>query len=333
MQIIFHIDLNAFFASAEVTQNPSLKGKPIVVAHDSRRGIVSTASYEARKYGIHSAMPLYQAKEKCRHLVIIEPHFELYHNLSQQFFAIIQTYSDIIEIASIDECYADMTSYIISNDIQPYNLARLIQNKVYDKLNLQCSVGISYNKFLAKMSSDMKKPMGITMITTKNYQSMLWPLPITEMYGIGKKTAPKLMQIGIETIGDLAKYENYEKIKPIFGKNAIIYYQRAHGKDYGKLNVKKGNPKSISHSVTFDNDSHDETYIRSIFYQLSQKISHRAKEQHLVSCNISITLKFDLNHMKTKQMIIDDYTYDYQIIYDTAISLFESIYDGEDLRL
>ncbi|MCD7807986.1 MAG: DNA polymerase IV [Erysipelotrichaceae bacterium] len=191
MQIIFHIDLNAFFASAEMTQNPHLKGKPLVVAHNSRRSIVSTASYEARAYGIHSAMPLYKAKENCRDLIIVEPHFELYHQLSDSFFKIVESYTNLIEIASIDECYADMSTYIINNHLQPYNLALEIQEKVYQKLNLQCSIGISYNKFLAKMASDMKKPMGITMITNKNYQSKLWPLPISDMYGIGKKNCAK----------------------------------------------------------------------------------------------------------------------------------------------
>ncbi|MCD7807987.1 MAG: hypothetical protein LUH02_01485 [Erysipelotrichaceae bacterium] len=152
---------------------------------------------------------------------------------------------------------------------------------------------------------------------------------------LGKKTAPKLINIGINTIGDLAKYENYEKIRPIFGRNAMIYYQRANGKDYSKLHIDKDNPKSIGHSITFENDSHDETYIHSVFYQLSQKVSMRAKEKHLVSrsSSISITLKYDLNHNKSKQMIIDDYTNDSNTIYATAISLFESIYHGEDLRL
>ena len=200
LQIIFHIDLNAFFASAEISQNPQLVGKPIVVCRESRRSIITTASYEARKYGIHSAMPLFQAKKLCPQLITVPPHFALYKTLSQEFFQIISTFSKKLEVASIDECYVDMTEYIQEHHLQPYQVAQNIQKKVYNTLNLQCSIGIAPNKFLAKMASDMKKPMGITILTKRNFKEKLWHLPVGQMHGIGKKTVPKLEQHGIYTM-------------------------------------------------------------------------------------------------------------------------------------
>ena len=333
MQIIFHVDLNAFYASAETSSQPSLKGKPIVICRESRRSIITTASYEARKFSIHSAMPLFKAKELCPHLVIVPPHFELYKTLSEKFFNIISTFSQELEVASIDECYVDLTNYIQMHYQNPYDVAIEIQKRVFAELKLQCSIGIAPNKFLAKMASDMQKPMGITVITNQNYKQKIWPLPIENMFGIGKKTAPKLIELGIVRIGDLAKYENYEKIKPIFGKNALIYYQKANGKDYSKINVAHNELKSIGNSTTFERDSQDEEFIKSVFRDLAQEVSSRAKKRDLVGNSISITLKYTREKSKTKQMIIDDYTQDFDTIYATSLLLFESIYGGEMLRL
>jgi len=333
MQIIFHIDLNAFFASAEVAANPKLKGKPVVICRSTRRSIITTASYEARKYGIHSAMPLFKAKELCPNLITVEPNFRLYKTLSQAFFQIISTFSTQLEVASIDECYVDMTTYIQDHHISPISLAKEIQKSVYNQLSLECSIGIAPNKFLAKMASDMKKPHGITVLTHKNIKEKLWPLPIGDMFGIGKKTQPKLIELGIITIGDLAQYKNYNKIKPILGKNALVYYQRANGKDFSKINSTKNELKSVGNSTTFERDSNDEEYIKSIFRELSHEVAMRAQKRHLYSNSISITLKYTREKSRTKQTIIDHYVNDYDTIYATALLLFESIYQNEMLRL
>lgn len=333
MQIIFHIDLNAFFVSAEITLNPHLKNKPVVVCKSSKRSIITTASYEARKYGIHSAMPLFQAQKLCRDLIIIPPHIELYKSLSQQFFELISTFSDELEIASIDECYVDMTEYIQSCQLNPYIVAKDIQKVVYNTLKLNCSIGIAPNKFLAKMASDMKKPKGITMITHSNYKEMLWHLPIESMFGIGKKTAPKLIDIGIKTIGDLAQYKNYEKIKPILGKNALLYYQKANGKDFSKISKSKNILKSINNSITFEDDTNDEIFIKNTLKQLAFNVSQRAKKSSLVSNSVSITIKYTHQQSKSKQMIIDHYTNDPHDIYLSALILFESLYNDEIVRL
>lgn len=333
MQIIFHIDLNAFFASAEIANDPTLENKPIAISRNEKRSIVTTASYEARKYGIHSAMPLYLAKEKCPSLIVIEPHFSLYKTLSRQFFEIIGQYSTQLEVASIDECYVDMTDYIRKENISPKLLALKMQQHVYEDLHLKCSIGIAPNKFLAKMGSDLKKPMGITMITTQNFKEMIWDLPIDDMFGIGKKTAPKLKELGIYTIGDLAKRKNYDIVKPIFGKNAFIYYQKANGKDYSKINTNHNQLKSIGNSTTFQEDSSDIDFLKSKFKELSKEVSDRAKRRNMVSNSISITLKFSREKSISRQTVYDYYFNDFETIYSMALLLFEKNYHGEPLRL
>ena len=333
MQIIFHIDLNAFYASAEVAVNPSLKGKPIVISGESRRGIVSTASYEARKYGIHSAMPLFKAKELCPDLISIPPHFDLYKDLSSQFFNLLSEYSLLLEVASIDECYMDMTDYILEYKEDPYQVAYKIQQEVLNRLNLSCSIGIAPNKFLAKMASDMKKPLGITVLTNSNFKKLLWPLPVEDMMGVGKKTAIKLHELNINTIGDIANYKNYDILRAVFGKNTLLFYHKANGKDLSKVNIKRNELKSVGNSTTFENDSNDEEFIKSVFKDLSKMVSSRAKKRNLVSNSISITIKYTRELSKSKQMIINHYTNDAEQIYSTALILFDSIYNNEMIRL
>ena len=333
MQIIFHVDLNAFYASAEMSIDPSLEGKPLVISGNDRRSIVSTASYEARKYGIHSAMPLFKAKELCQDLIIRPVNFDLYKKLSNEFFELVATYSSILEVASIDECYVDLTQYVIEHHIHPYELAKQIQNKVYQVLNLKCSIGIAPNKFLAKMASDMKKPMGVTILNKKNFQQILWPLDVSEMFGIGKKTYPKLKEAGINTIGDVANYKNYHKLRTIVGKNALLLYRKANGIDNSKLNVNKNQLKSVGNSLTLQYDTSDIDTLYDILKKLSQKVSYRAKRRNLISNTISITIKYTRFESISRQTIIDQYINDYETILSNAKYLFDNHYDGRPVRL
>ena len=212
-KIILHVDMNSYFATVEKILDPSLKDKLIVVGRDSSRGVVSTACYIARKYGIHSAMPIYKAKQLCPNLVIINGHYDKYEEFRDKFLKILYEYSSKIEVASIDECYVDISEYFIMNPtLEPLKVIENIQKRIFDETELICSIGVAPNKFLAKMGSDYKKPMGLTVIRLKDVQSILWPIKIEDMYGIGKKTAPRLKEIDIKTIGDLAK-ESVENVE------------------------------------------------------------------------------------------------------------------------
>lgn len=333
MQIIFHIDLNAFFASAETALNPSLKGKPLVISGNNRRSIVSTASYEARKYGIHSAMPLFKAKELCPHLIVRPVNFELYRKLSQSFFELIASYSSILEVASIDECYVDFTAYVQEHNIHPYLLANELQHRILKELHLSCSIGIAPNKFMAKMASDMKKPMGITILNRKNYKELLWPLDISEMFGIGAKTCPKLKNAGILTIGDVANFKNYNKLRTIVGKNALLLYRKANGIDNSKVKVQKHDAKSIGNSTTLQYDSNDSDTLYEILKSLASNVAKRAQKHELISNTVAITIKYSRFESISRQIIIDHYMNDYESILSNARFLFDKHYDGRPVRL
>ena len=333
MQVIFHIDLNAFFASAEVSMHPELANKPLVISGKSKRSIVTTASYEARGFGIHSAMPLFKAQQLCKDLVVRPGNYELYRRLSNEFFTIVASYSEHLEVASIDECFVDVTDIIKSRNMHPKALAKEIQNDVYSKMKLQTSIGIAPNKFLAKMASDMKKPMGITIITRSNIKDKLWPLASKEMIGIGKKTQPRLLEAGMHTIGDIANYDNYPKLREIYGKNALLLYRKANGIDISKINSTKNQLKSVGNSITLDKDTTDEEVLVEFLKKLSRQVSARAIKRELISNSIAITIKFTRFEKISRQTAIAKYVNDYETILSTAKMLFDANYNGKPVRL
>ncbi len=320
-KVIYHIDLNSFFASAEEVLDPAIKDKPVVVSGNSRRGVVTTANYIAREYGINSAMPLAQALELCPHLVVVKSHYSFYEDLSEKFINSIKKYTPLVQQASIDECYADMTEAIKQFE-KPLDLAWQIQQNLYHDLNLKCSIGIAPNKFLAKIASDMKKPMGITVLRKQEVKSKLWPLAVSDMQGIGKKTAPSLKKLGIETIGDLANYKEVDHLKSIFGKNTLKVIERANGHGSDEIIVSH-DVKSISQSTTFLKDIGDYQEITMMFRKLANKLEGRLKEASLVVKGISISVRYhDFNTIVRSKKLTkaiqsaDD-------IYENAIALYD----------
>ena len=334
-RIILHVDMNAFYATVEKILDPSLKNKPIVVGHDSSRGVVSTACYLARKFGIHSAMPIYKAKQLCPQITIVNGHYDKYEEFRDKFLNILKEYSNKIEVASIDECYVDISDYFYNNpSLNPIEEITNIQNRIYKETKLLCSIGISTNKFLAKMASDYKKPMGITIIRKKDIPNILWPIKIDDMYGIGKKTAPRLKNIDILTIGDLAKTnENDVELKKILGKNTKRYINLANGIDNSELVIEDVNNKSIGHSRTLFNNTNDVDIIIDNVKELAKMVSNRSKEQKLKGNNISITLKYSDFNVCNRSITTNKYTNDYNDIIEIAIKLIESNYNGEMVRL
>ena len=327
-RVYFHIDLNAFFASCEELLDPSLKGKPLVVGGKSRRSVISTANYEARKYGIHSAMPMQQAEKLCKDLVIVNGHYAFYSDMSHQFMQIIHSYTDLVEKASIDECYADMTD-VICRYPKPLDVAFEIQRRVLEETGLRCSVGIGPNMFLAKMASDMKKPMGITVLRIRDVPEKMWPLPIKEMQGIGKRTVPLMEDLNIHTIKDLATYQDLNALKPVLGKNIESMIKRANGYDNRTL-MTDYDSKSMGISETLLEDVTDYDELRGLIRTLCRRLSKRLKEAHKAGYHVSMRIcYYDFrNANKSKKLSAPIWTSD--DLFVQAMILFDSSYEEEE---
>ena len=327
-----HIDLNQFFAAATRLLEPDLNGKPLIIAGDTRRGIVSTASYEARKYGIKSAMPTYMAKKLCPKVIIREGNYKWYQQKSNEFFSYIKdNYSTHIEIASIDECYVDMTE--LMKDVKdPYLYLKNLQEDVYNNTHLEASIGLGPTKFLAKMGSDYKKPMGITIIRKKDIKNILYPLPIEDFYGIGKKTYPKLKELGINTIGDFALNDSYE-VKKIMGKFYLIAKSWINGEGDDHVDENPFDPKSISSTNTFLFDTNDYEEISKMLENKAKEVSLDAKKNNKVGKTITLILKVSSFKSITRTITIDKPTNSFIDIYTNVMTLFDKYFNNQLIRL
>jgi DNA polymerase IV len=227
---IIHIDMDAFYAAVEQRDHPQYRGKPVAVGGlPGHRGVVATASYEARQYGIHSAMSSYKALKLCPHLILLEPRFEAYREASQKIRAIFADYTALIEPLSLDEAYLDVTQNPLHRG-SATEIAREIKRRIHEETGLTASAGVSYNKFLAKVASDINKPDGLFVITPQQANRFIEQLPIGRFYGIGKKTEPRLRELGIHTGGDLKALPE-EAMSRLFGRSAEFYYQLVRGHD------------------------------------------------------------------------------------------------------
>ncbi len=331
-RVYFHIDLNAFFATAETLLDPSLKGKPVAVSGSTRRSVVSTASYEARKYGVHSAMPIQQAMKLCPDLIVISGHYSYYSDLSHQFMDIIGQYSNRVEQASIDECYVDITE-TIQKYPRPLDLAWEIQQRILKEVGLPCSIGVGPNLFLAKMASDMKKPMGITVLRIRDVKEKMWPLPISEMRGIGKRTLPFMQDLHIHTIGDLATYKDIDQLKHVFGKNTDEMIQRAHGYDHREL-MTEYDAKSMGVSETLLEDVTDYDELRGLFRILAKKLSARLKHAQKAGYHVSIRITYYDFHNADRSVKLNQPVWKFDDLFVNAMQLFDEHYEeGEAVRL
>lgn len=329
-RVLFHIDLNAFFASAEELRHPELKGKPIAVGSLSSRGVLATANYEARKLGIHSAMPTMQAKALAPDLVILQGDHAYYRKLSSQFFDYLRNYSPMLEPLSIDECFLDVTKCIQKYD-RPLDLAVQIQQGVYEKLGLKCSIGVAPNRFLAKMASDMYKPMGITVLRKSEVERKLWPLPIEDMIGIGKRTVPKLKEAGIEKIRDLADEKNERTIMQICRKNGFNFIQHAKGNGSDKLNFSTTR-KSISQSRTYERDIYTLEETLENARELTGKLCHLMSQHKQKGMLVSVILRDTAFHNQMHSRSLKRYTSDFEPIYEMVSRLIEEAFEPVGYR-
>lgn len=296
-RVILHVDMNSFFASVEMADDPSLKGKPLAIAGDAeqRKGIVVTCSYEARKYGIKTTMPVWEAQKLCRHLIVMKPNLDRYRAASQAIFEELRQFTELVEPVSIDEGYLDITD---CHELgSPMNIASTIQQNLLRKFDLPCSIGIAPNKFLAKMASDMKKPLGITVLRKRDIPHVLWPLPVIEMHGVGEKTAEKLAGIHVHTIKDLVEVDELQ-LRSALGVRGIKLKERANGVDSRPVDPAAAQEnKSIGSSVTLPRDITNQADLISTLERLSESVSLRLKRKGYVTKNISVTIRY--NNWKT----------------------------------
>lgn len=327
---IVHIDLNAFFAQAECLRDTSLAGKAIAVGYDGRRGVVSTASYEARKSGVSSGMPIAKAKELCPALIIVDGHYSYYRELSRQFFGYLKKRFPILEQASIDECYIDMTEEVHGKDIHGFLFD--LQLSLYRVTRLKCSIGCGPNKFLAKMASDMKKPMGLTILDRESLPSLLWPLPIEKMYGVGTKTAPRLRMLGIETIGDLAR-TNDENVRKALGSFFDFLQGEANGWGEDVVDTSSFDPKSCSAERTFPENITEYEEIQDMIHLCSRDVARELRKYKKKATIVSLKLRDDHFVTRSKRQKMREPSDKEGDIFFTAMSIYDAFYRGESLRL
>lgn len=333
-KVILHIDLNAFFVRCEELKDPSIIGKPVIIGHVGRCGIVSTCSYKAREYGIHSGMPTHEALRLHKDCLVLHDDFKYYSEKSNQFFNYIKRFSNIIEKASIDECFIDMTE-TLENEPNPLEFVKKMQQGLYKETGLYCSIGVAPTKFLAKMASDMKKPMGITIIHRRNVRKMLDPLPIDDFFGIGKKTAPRLKELGIKTIGDLAKRVNEEDpiIKNALGGFYPTVKEWINGYGSDVVDTSPWDPKSMGHTTTLPHDSADPEELLQYIKNIAKETCDDVKHANKVGKIVQLVLKDNQFKVINRSKRLQTFTNDEDVVYKTAERLFKENYDGREIRL
>ncbi|MFT4415673.1 DNA polymerase IV [Fredinandcohnia humi] len=332
-KVILHVDMNSFYASVEIAYDPSLQGKPVAIAGnvEERKGIIITCSYEARAFGVKTTMPLWEAKRKCPHLIVMKPNFERYRKASLAMFELLRTYTDLVEPVSIDEGYLDITNCYEKGS--PLDIATSIQQSLQKTLLLPCSIGIAPNKFLAKMASNMKKPLGITVLRKRDVQPILWPMAVGKMHGVGEKTAEKLATIHINTIGDLAK-GNDVQLKQLLGINGERLKQRANGQDNRPVDPDAISEfKSIGNSTTLAYDSADENELTEVIKRLSSSVGSRIRRKDMLTNNVQLMLRYSDRKTVTRSRKLDNPIDKDVEIFQAAQRLLKAHWKGEPIRL
>jgi DNA polymerase-4 len=333
-RIILHIDMNAFYCSVHAAEQPELyKGKPTAVAGsvELRKGIVVTSSYEARALGIRTGLTVHQALTLCPELMIISPDFELYRKYSRRFMQIAGNYTPQLEAVSIDECFLDITGS--SQFGTPVEIAERIARRVREELSLPCSIGIAPNKLLAKMASDMRKPDAITILRKREVPMLLWGKPCQTLYGIGSRTADKLLRLNIRTIGQLAVADE-RILMDRFGVYGAWMKQAANGVDHSPVEPLQDAPKSVGHTTTLPADLTGREQYRRVLLNLADQTSRRLRHQKMVCATIQITIRDPDMRTITRASAIAVPTDVMEDIYKTACKLMDNNWsEGKPVRL
>lgn len=330
---ILHVDMNAFFAACHQAQEPALKGKPVLVSGDpsSRHGIVLTASYEARRFGVKTAMPTAQALRLCPQALIVAPNFRLYSFYSKQIMAILNSFTPLVEQYSIDEAWLDVSG--CENLFGPAdNIAREIKQKIKHQLDLSCSIGIAPSKILAKMASDLEKPDGLVIITADNIASRIWPLAVDKLFGVGPQTTAALNSLGVFTIGDLAGFP-VAVLKQRFGAYGPYLAQLAQGQDHSLVDPNPDTAKSIGNSITLPQDAETAAEIETILLALAEEVGTRLRRRNLKGSTITVSVKTPDFRLITRSRTYPEATNLTETIYRRAGEIYRQHLQGRRVRL
>lgn len=299
MRKIIHIDMDAFFASVEQRDNPELRGKPIAVGFDGPRGVVSTASYEARPYGVRSAMSMAQAKRRCPQLIVVPTHFEKYKEVSQQIHAVFHEYTDLVEPISLDEAFLDVTDNKMGIELA-VDIAKEIKQKILERTSLTASAGVSFNKLLAKIASDMRKPNGIFTVHPDRALDFIGSLPVEKLWGVGPKTANRMHEMGVFT-GAQLRCISCEHLVQVFGKMGRVYYDFSRGIDNRPV-VVAYERKSVGCERTFLEDLHIDTKIIIELYHIVLELVERIERKDFRGRTLTLKLKWDATTQITRSL-------------------------------
>ncbi len=329
-RLVCHVDMDAFFVSVEELFNPSLKGKPVVVGGKrNQRGVVSAASYAARKFGVHSAMPLRTAAQLCPQAIFVEGHMDRYREYSQKVFNVLNRFSPRVEMASIDEAYLDLTGTERLHG-PPLRVAHRLHEAIRAETNLNCSLGLGSSRLVAKISSDGAKPNGVLYVVPGQEAKFLAPLNVRTVPGVGKKAEASLHKLGIRKVGDLARLDE-KFLAQHFGKWGLALAGKAIGEDAGgwfdsEIGADE-DPKSISHENTFNEDVTDQGELETALLKLSEMVAKRLRAQRLYAKTIQLKLRYQDFSTYTRASTLDHATQLDQEVAGAVIQLFRQAWD------
>ena len=323
---IIHLDMDAFYPSVEVLDNPQLKGKPVIVGGSRQRGVVSSASYEARKFGVHSAQPMATAMRLCPHGIVLPVRMARYKEVSGQVFEIFHLFTPLVEPLSIDEAFLDVTgsTRLLGS---PIEIAKKIKQMVVEKTGLTISAGVAPSKFVAKIASDMEKPDGLTVVPADKIREFLDPLPIKKMWGVGKVTQEALTRLSIHTFKDLRQMP-VEVLEKKFGKHGIHMHQLSLGIDDRDV-VTAHEVKSIGHEITYSKDILDLELAKRELLSLANQVARRMRREGIEGKTITLKVKYNDFVRITRSVTLHKYTNDSAEIYSNICSLLEKTAVGK----
>jgi DNA polymerase-4 len=332
-RLILHIDMDAFFISVEQRDNPALLGKPAAVCGSLSRSVVTSATYEARPYGVRAGMSTQEAKRRCPQLILVAGNHSKYTETSARIFTILKKYTPMVEVASIDEAYLDITQSLLLFQ-SPLHITQSVKDQIRENEQLTCSIGVAPNKLLAKLGSGLKKPDGLVVIRKEDVEEILKDLPVSKLYGIGPKLTETLNSIGIFTCGQLGKFP-VSSLSKRFGAIGEGLHEMGLGLDGSPVIPfdKEEDAKSISHSVTLEEDTSDPNILRKVLLQLSERVSRRMRREGFYGKRIALTVRYSDFFTFSKQKTLSKWINSGNEIFQYASEIFKSVSHPKPIRL